>query len=164
MRRTVSALVVVLAAILPALAQQPRSQQGLHLVGWGPRVGVASDPDQIVGGVQFDLGEIVPNLRFVPNAEIGLGDDHTILSVTAPVHYRFRVDAPLTPYVGGGLVVGFVDRDLPEPVRDDRSIEIGAKAIGGVEWRLRGGARFALELDLHASDVYDAQVMTSWTF
>ena len=58
--------------------------------GWGPRVGLASDPDQVIGGAHIDFGEFAKNVRFVPNAELGIGDDVFIVSVTAPVHYIWR--------------------------------------------------------------------------
>src|SRR5512147_2409723 len=71
----------------------PASAQQMGYYGIGPRVGVASDPDQVVGGMQFNFGEFVPRLRFQPNFEVGVGDDYTIITATFPVHYRFKVDA-----------------------------------------------------------------------
>src|SRR4030095_5524374 len=86
---------VLLALAIPASAQQ------MGYYGLGPRVGVSSDPDQFVGGMQFNFGDFVPRLRFQPNFEVGVGDDFTIITVTAPVHYRFKVDANGVPPPGG---------------------------------------------------------------
>ena len=130
---------------------------------WGIRLGVADDPDQFVGGVHFDFGAVVDRLRFQPNFEIGLGDDTTIAAITAPLHYHFDIDSNVTPYAGGGLVFGWIDRDRPVGIDDD-DFEIGLKLTGGAQWRLRGGNDFFLELNLVFGDLHDIQVMAGWTF
>lgn len=153
-------------AVSPSLAQG--SGQGISYQGWGLRVGAADDPDQVVGGAHWDLGEFVRHLRFQPNFEVGLGDDRTVVAGTAPVHWVFEVSNTFRPYAGGGLTAAWVDRDDPEPFpgdEDDSDFEIGVKAIGGLEWALSGGNRFGLELAVHVvDDVYNAQVMAAWTF
>jgi hypothetical protein len=150
--------IVILAIAVPASAQQQLGYYGL-----GPRVGVANDPDQIVAGMQFNFGEFARNLRFQPNFEIGLGDDYTIVSVTAPVHYRFKVDANVVPYAGGGVTLAFVDHDL-DSGPNDRDFEIAAKAVGGVEWPLQGSKQFFLELNIGVGDIQDAEVLAGWMF
>ena len=55
------------------------------LRGWGPRVGLAGDPDQVVAGVHFDLGEFAPQVWFQPDVLLGFGDDVTSLECEAPV-------------------------------------------------------------------------------
>lgn len=149
--------IAILAIAVPASAQQ------LGYYGLGPRVGVANDPDQIVAGMQFNFGEFAPRLRFQPNFEIGLGDDYTIVSVTAPVHYRFKVDANVVPYAGGGITLAFVDHDL-DSGSNDRDFEIAAKAVGGVEWPLQGSKQFFLELNIGVGDIQDAEVLAGWMF
>ena len=69
--------------------------------------GLASDPDQVVVGAQFLAGEWISRVAFTPNVELGFGDDFTILSGTAPALYRFRTNSNVTPYVGGGVTLGF---------------------------------------------------------
>ena len=153
---------ILIGLALLALAV-PASAQQLGYYGLGPRVGVANNPDQIVAGMQFNFGEFVPRLRFQPNFEIGIGDDHTLVSVTAPVHYRFKVGANLVPYAGGGITLAFVDHDLDNG-GNDRDFEIAAKAIGGVEWPLKGSKQFFLELNLGVGDIQDSQMMAGWMF
>ena len=152
----------VVGLALCALAV-PAFAQNMGYYGIGPRVGVSSDPDQIIGGVHFNFGEFVPHLRFQPNVELGFGDDFTILSATAPVHYRFQVDAPVVPYAGGGLTLAFVKFD-PDNGDSDTDFEIGAKAIGGVEWPLSGNNAFFVELNVGFGDIQDVQVMAGWMF
>ena len=141
----------------------PVSAQQMGYYGLGPRVGVASDPDQVVGGMQFNFGEFTPRLRFQPNFELGIGDDYTIVTVTAPVHYRFKVDANVVPYAGGGITLGYVNHDLNNG-QNDSDFEIAAKAVGGVEWPLKGNTQFFLELNVGVGDIQDAEVLAGWMF
>ena len=153
----------LLALAVPASAQTSTYTQQLGYYGLGPRVGVSSDPDQIIGGMQFNFGNFVPNLRFQPNFELGFGDDFTIISVTAPVHYRWKINANVVPYAGGGITLAFVDHDLDDG-RNDRDFEIAAKAIGGIEWPLQGSKQFFLELNVGFGDIQDVEVLAGWMF
>jgi hypothetical protein len=113
--------------------------------------------------MQFNFGEFVPNLRFQPNFEIATGDDHDIVSVTVPVHYRFVVQGNVVPYAGGGLTLAYVNQDLPHG-DSDSDFEIAAKGIGGVEWPLRNGNAFFLELNVGFGDIQDVAIMAGWMF
>lgn len=157
---------VVLSFAVPCLFP-PALAEGLGYRGWGPRVGVADDPDQIIGGVHFDFGEFTDHVRFVPNVELGLGDDHTILALTAPAHYVWENLGNTTtePYAGGGVTLGFIDRDHDGRGRDDDSdVELAFRAIGGAQWRLENGNSFFVELNLVAGDVHDMQALVGWMF
>jgi opacity protein-like surface antigen len=139
------------------------SDLGWH--GWGLRAGVADDVDQVVGGAHFNLGEFVPHLRFQPDIQLGAGDDHTTLYGTAPVYYRFGTETRFTPYAGGGLSLGFVDRDLPAGAHgDDTDFEVGGKVTGGLEWPRPEGQAFFVEFSLGFGDVHDAQLVAAWSF
>ena len=156
---------IVLSAVLFALTLPAFAESDIEYRGWGFRVGASSDPDQVVGGVQFDFGEFTENLRFQPDLQVGFGDDVTTIFATLPVHYRFNVDQDFTPYAGGGLAVGFVEIDLPPMSSgDDTSFEIGGRAVGGLEWNRSNGRSFALELGIGLGDVPDAQIVAIWNF
>jgi opacity protein-like surface antigen len=137
---------------------------GIGFRRWGLRVGVADDPDQVVGGAHFDLGEFVRRLRFQPDVQLGFGDDHTTLFFTAPAHYHFDTDTSFTPYAGGGIAVGFVDHDNPGPGNDESEFEVGGRVTGGLEWPMSGGRAFLVELNLGLGDVHDVAVIAGWTF
>ena len=133
--------------------------------GWGLRAGVASDVDQVVGGAHFNLGEFVPHLRFQPDVQLGAGDDHTTIYGTAPVYYRFGTETRFTPYAGGGLSAGFVDRDVPANSNaDDSEFEVGGKVTGGLEWPRPEGQAFFIEVSLGFGDVHDATILAAWSF
>jgi hypothetical protein len=153
---------VALVLLFLALAV-PASAQELGYFGLGPRVGVSNNPDQIVAGMQFNFGEFVPHLRFQPNFELATGDDHDIISITAPVHYRFVVEGNVVPYAGGGLTVAWVNVDLPRG-RSDSDFEIAATGVGGVEWPMRDHNAFFLELNVGFGDIQDVAVMAGWMF
>jgi len=157
---------LILILMTVALTSAPALAGGGRLQGWGPRVGLASDPDQGIGGIHWDLGKVHSQLRFVPNVQVGFGDDHTIVEGTAPVHWMFdEVDAGFTPYAGGGLSIAWVDHDDHGRGNDDDSdVELALKAIGGLEWRLRGQTDFFVELALVFGDIHDFQAVAGWTF
>jgi hypothetical protein len=153
------------ALLLALLAAAPAAAQDVAFRGWGVRAGVSDDPDQFVAGVQANFGEIVPNLRLQPNFEVGVGDDHTIFSAGVPVHYRFPVES-LTLYGGGGLVLAWVDRDLPRDAfgeDDDSEFVIGPLAVGGIEWPV-GESELFTELSLSGGDLPNLKLVLGWMF
>ena len=144
-------------------ATQPAGSMGLR--SWGLRAGLSVDPDQVVGGIQWDIGRIVPNLRLQPNLELGLGDDTITLFGSLPVHYLFHIRSAVTPYAGAGVSVGIVDRDLPASKGGgDTSLEAGLRLIGGLEWKMKSGKPFAVEMNIGIGDVADFQVKAAWSF
>lgn len=141
--------------------------------GWGPRVGVSEDPDQVFAGAHFDLGEFVTNLRWQPSVELGVGDDRVTLFGSFMVAYYFPVKAAVTPYAGAQVIAGFVDFDPDpgEPIREDDedledgfNAEVGLAAVGGIETKLKGGTRFLAELQVGVADAPDVRVLVGWTF
>jgi len=165
MRRIVLLLATLLLSALPTAA----AEMGLR--GWGPRVGVASDPDQLLVGAHWDMGDFAERLRFVPNAQLGIGDDVLLLEGTAAVHYVFGTTDPgFAPYAGGGIAVAWIDVDHDDngqgndDFEDDSDVEIGAKLTGGMEWKLSSGNRFFVELNLGIGDLHDFQAVAGWTF
>ena len=161
-------LTAILMVALPVWAEESTgtsSHSDIGYKGWGLRAGVTSDPDQIVGGVQFNFGEFTRNLRFQPDIQAGFGDDVTTLYATFPVHYRFDAGQEFTPYAGGGIAFGFVDVDLPATSSaDDTSFEVGGRATGGLEWGRSRVGSFAVELSLGFGDIHDANVVFLWNF
>ncbi|MGH9381641.1 MAG: hypothetical protein ACRD2Z_13655 [Thermoanaerobaculia bacterium] len=156
------------ALLLGAILTAPAAAQDIGFHGWGPRVGLSADPDQITAGFHFNLGEFVRNLRFQPAVEVGFGDDRTLIQATIPVLYRFDVPGNFTPYAGGGLGVAWVDFDDDPPGppgrRDDSDVDAAPVGIGGIEWPLRGGNDIFLELNISRGDLPDVKVLVGWQF
>jgi len=157
-----AALAAALLVAGPAAAQHP----DLGFRGWGLRLGAASDPDQAVAGVHWNLGELVENLRLQPSLELGVGDDVATVSLLVPVHYRFDVAADLTPYAGAGVLFAAIDRDdRPRRRRDDdEDFEIAPVAVGGLELPMSRGRDLLVELHVGGGDAFDARVLVGWSF
>ena len=145
------------------LAANVGSASDVEFRGWGPRVGLADDPDQIVLGAHFDFGELSTSVVFRPNVELGLGDDHTILAVTAPAHYRWdRLrDTNVVPYAGAGISVAIVNRN-DRRNGDDTDFEFSLRAIGGAEFSLSNERSFFIEINLSIGDPHDIQALVGW--
>ena len=60
---------------------------------------------QVHFGLDARLGEILPNVEFTPNLELGLGDDATIFTINGDVTYQFTelVTSPWGLYGGGAI-------------------------------------------------------------
>lgn len=161
-------LALVLLACLgaPAYAQQAQGPR-IGWNGWGVRVGMSSEPDQVFGGVHFELGEFAKNVRFRPTVELGFGDDVTFLQAHAEVHYVFSKVQVWKPYVGGGAGFNYykIDDDNLPPQVDDSDTEVGLMGVGGVETKLKSGVGFFFEGKIGLTDDDpDFKVGAGWTW
>jgi len=123
-------LVVALAlvALVPAVAGAQT------LEGFGPRVGLSVDPDQIVLGGQLSIGGFDPDWSFDPSLELGFGDDVTVIAFNLDGYYHMRLtDSDWRPYVGGGLGIANISFDLPAPLEDDSDTEVGLNLALGAQ-------------------------------
>ena len=154
----IASIVVLLA--LPALAQDTGSTTRDR--NWGLRLGVGTDPDQIIVGGQYDFGEIARRVHIDPHFELGLGDDTAILSGTAAFLYVWDRKGTVQPYVGGGPEIGVVWVDTRDG--SDTDLEVAIKAMGGGRWQLKSGKEFFLEMNLGFGDLHDVQFMVGWRF
>lgn len=148
----------IVVVALFALASVPAAAQ----TAWGPRGGITFDPDQVHIGLHVDTGELFPDGHFVPNVEVGFGDDLTVVALNPELVYRFRQrsSAPWGFYIGGGLGINFVSWDEDDfPSRGDNSdTDLGLNVLGGMSRRLSGGNTLFLELKLGVADSPDAKV------
>lgn len=130
--------------------------------GWGPRLGLAVDPDQVHFGAHLDAGYLADQLRFQPNFEMGLGDNMTIGAFNFDMLYLFnsRWDT-WAPFLGGGPAANLVDHDRNN---SDADLEAGLNLVGGVERRLASGGRFHSELRFGLIDTPDLKWTVGWTF
>lgn len=137
------------------------SSSGGGIRGWGPRIGLASDPDQLILGLHMDAGRFAPQVRFQPDVELGVGDDVVILDFTGAVHYLFRTQGDLKPYAGGGLTIGFIDVDG----RNDNDVDWAIEFQGGLAWSIGSGYdQFFLEAALLGGGLQDFKLIAGWTF
>ncbi|MEW5796576.1 MAG: hypothetical protein AB1772_09460 [Candidatus Zixiibacteriota bacterium] len=158
-------LLVISVTVVPAMATTALAQRGGGYHGWGPRVGLNVNPDQVHFGAHIDLGNLSDRLRLQPNFGVGLGDDVTVGEINFEVNYRFRGRWDVwTPYLGGGLGVLFYDHDNGRRHYDNSDTEFGATFLGGIEKGLASGDRFFLEAKLGLVDTPDLKFLIGWTF
>lgn len=157
-----SALLLIVCALAALGSASAAGAGDIGLRQWGPRLGVSDEPDQVFGGVQWNLGELAPGLRFQPGLDIGFGSDHTVLTGTFPVLYRFRKSPEFTPYLGGGVVLSWLDRDTRRGRSGGSDFDIAPVVSAGLEWPLSGGGDLFLQLDLSAGDGQDARLLLGW--
>ena len=146
-----------------AAAEDDAGVPDLRLESWGVRLGLASDPDQPVAGVHFDLGELADRVYLEPSLELGAGDDHVVFAATAAAHYRFPAERGMVPYAGGGVSLGLNHHDRPRG-DDDTDFEIALRGTGGLIWRLRSGNDVFVEVNLVFGDLHDLQAFFGWRF
>ena len=174
MRRFVRVVPVLLALAVVMSTGEAQAQgtqgssgtSGIGWKGWGVRVGASVDPDQVYGGVHFNLGEFAKDVRFRPTIEVGFGDDVTTLQALAEVHYVFSKVQVWKPYVGGGLGFTYVnvdDNDCRDC--DDSDTEVSLAAMGGVETKLKSGTGLFFEGKIGFGDNdADFKACVGWNF
>lgn len=154
---------LALAALLACVAPAPALAAASGITAFGPRVGFSVGPDQVVLGGQMVIGEIAPSLTFDPSAELGFGDDLTVVSLNFDLHYHTAIrDTDWRPYFGAGFGVHFVERDRQPPFTDDSDTDVAGAIIAGVSVPT-GGSLFFGELKLGFDDP-DLKLMVGWNF
>jgi hypothetical protein len=153
---------IIVTGLMGLAAILVLSQPAAAIDGWGPRVGMTVNPDQVHFGAQLDAGYITNHLRFQPNFTVGVGNDATVWSVDFDAAYLFAsVGNGWAPYVGGGPAINVVDHSNRA---NDSNFDSGLNLLGGVEHRLSGGTRFFTELKLGLLDSPDMRWTVGWTF
>jgi hypothetical protein len=155
------------ACVFCALALAPLPAQGASPVvaGWGPRIGVSIDPDQLVLGGQLIIGELAPNVTFDPNLELGIGDDVTLIAFNLDGHYHFAIEGSAwRPYAGAGIGINFFSFDAPPGVEDDTETEIGANLMAGAGVPTAAGNRFFAEMRFGLGDIPEIKLIAGWNF
>lgn len=129
-------------------------------IGTGPRIGLTSNPDQVMVGWHYSAGQMAPHVRFQPNVELGFGDDITLVELNADFHYRFQESWDVwNPYAGAGLgfSMAFVNKG-----EDENNLQ--AHLVGGIEKGIKSGA-FFVETKIGLSDwTPDWKLLAGWTF
>ncbi len=162
--RKLSGIYLAALLLLSVAANAGPRAFGAH--GFGPRVGVSIDPDQIHFGGHLDLGDLAPNLMLLPNADIGIGDDLTIVTALFELDYRFRSDwGSWNPYLGGAIGPSFWSFDGGRGRGDNSDSGLAASVQGGIARRLGSQSGFMfLEFRLGMGDMPDFKFTAGWCF
>lgn len=155
-------LILIAGLTAPASAQE---QTRVGFRGWGPRVGLTIDPDQIHFGAHLDFGNFAKRVRFQPNFELGIGDNLMVAAFNLEAAFRFREKWDVwTPYAGGGLGINVIDHDDNNGFGGNTNTELGVNILGGIEKGLSNGDRFFIEVKLGLADSPDFKATVGWTF
>lgn len=157
-------LIAALLGMTPGLASgagYPADDVGFR--GWGPRIGLSFNPDQVHFGTHLDFGQFAEHVRFQPNLELGFGDDVKLFAMNAEASYRFssRWDV-WSPYLGGGVGVNVKSFDVGDDERTQT--DLGVNLLAGVEKGLSSGDRFFFEGKVSLNDAPDVKLTVGWTF
>ncbi len=123
--------VLALAVLALAATASPARAQ----VDLGVRAGISLDPDQGYFGVHGETSPLVERLRFRPNAEVGFGNDLTLLALNFEFAWKFpQGRSGWTAYAGAGPAINvfFFERGRFD---DDAEMEPGLNFLGGLEHR-----------------------------
>jgi opacity protein-like surface antigen len=158
-----AAILLASVSVNDSAAQDRNRLFGYH--GFGPRVGLSIDPDQVFFGGHIDFGEAFPHVRFQPNIEFGFGDDITLIQADADFHYRFLDSWDVwNPYLGGGVGMAHWSFDSNIEGVDDSSTEFQIHAVGGIEKYISSG-KFFVESKIGVVDESpDLKFLAGWTF
>ncbi len=151
-------LFVLMTTVVTCLAvASPASAQG----GVGLRAGASGGPGQFVFGVHFDTPEVVPNLTFRPNVDVGIGDNRTIVGMNVEFAYWLPLtdtDWKLYFPVGPALVV---------TSRDDNRGQGGGTDVGGgfgLGVGVQHARGFFVELKVAFVDSQDVRFSVGYVF
>lgn len=106
----------------------------------GVQAGVSIDPDQFYFGGHVETAPLVDRLRFRPSAEIGLGDDLTLVGLNLEFAYVFPSQRAWSLYTGAGPALNIIKADGDTEAQGGFNILIGAAHRGGLFVEFKVGA------------------------
>ena len=157
-RRTLAFALLVLLA--PVTANAAGAFQT-----WGPHVGFSSDPNQVVFGGHLEMGNIAPQIDFVPGADVGFGDNVTVISVFGDFRYRIPVaGATWQPYAGAGVALHMFSWDSGIIGHSSSETLGGGELIVGADVPTKTGNRFFVEGKFGLGDGPTFKALAGWCF
>ncbi len=126
----------VLVSATPAAAQHRT---------FGVRAGVSAEPEQFFFGGHVETKPVLDRLTFKPSAELGIGNDVTLLALNVEFAYQIPIeDQPFKLYIGGGPAANIYSVDGPGSsdggVRGGFNFFVGVQHNKGLFLELKVGA------------------------
>jgi hypothetical protein len=131
-----------------------------HGLGVGVRAGFGLQPDQFVAGVQAVMGKIANVVRFAPSADVGFGDNVTVLTLNPD--FRLAFSPPKSDAIFYGQVGPTIA--LIDPKHGDGDTEIGLTLSGGLNFPMGTGNLYTLEARIGIGDIPDIRVLFGLQF
>ncbi|HSW39103.1 MAG TPA: hypothetical protein VLL97_06390 [Acidobacteriota bacterium] len=147
--------IFILALAMTCIA----SGSALAQTGFGLRAGATADPNQFHFGGHYSSDQIIYNLVFRPNLEIGIGSNITMIAANLEFAYLIPIpDADFSAYIGAGPAL--VYRKFGESIAGNSSTGGGFNILLGLEHR---NGLFA-EMKVGAIDSPDFKFTIGTTF
>jgi len=141
MRKLLWPAALIVAAILPA----PGAAQQAYGRGFGGRIGADLENDNFLLGGHVNLGFLTPNIRFQPNATVGIGGDDDTFGVNIEFQVFLSPGFTFRPYAGGG--VGFLTGGGEDGAVLDGVFGLEADVSSTLDWF--GEGRLLVGDDIH---------------
>ena len=122
------------AFLVVALAAVPVSAQEVGL-----RAGVSASPDQFYFGGHLETPPLLENLYFRPNAEIGIGNDLSLVSFNVEFAYHFANASTWHAYAGAGPALNFIRHAGNTDSEGGFNLLIGVQHSGGLFAEVKAG-------------------------
>jgi hypothetical protein len=157
-------LVVAVATIaaLPVLAQEDPGSSYSTMQKFGLRAGWTSwdSLNQFHFGAHYLAGELMPNVEFTPNLEIGVGDDVTLWAFQGDFAYQFTelVQKPWGLYGGASLAFNYL-----KPSGFDGDTDLGLSLLAGGKYHFASGRQGMLEIRVGVLDSPDFKLTVGTT-
>ena len=138
---------------------------------FGVRGGWATSPDQFFVGGQLLAKDLSPEMNIVPNVEFGFGDNISIYSFNAALHYAFLSSNMngFQPYVGGELGFNVINYDdeisggVSSSLKSQNKMVING--VAGMKKRMDDKKEMFFELKLGLSDyANDLKILSGLNF
>ena len=148
------------ALLVPAAAHATSS-----FTTWGPHVGFSTDPSQVVLGGQLEMGNVAPQIDFVPSVDFGFGDNITLVSLNGDFRYRIAVSGSAwQPYAGAGVSVHFFSWDSHWIGHSSSETLGGGSLLFGADVPTKSGNRFFVEGKVALGDGPTFKATAGWNF
>ena len=134
---------LVALGALAALPAEAAAQQAYGR-GFGARIGADLETDNVLLGGHVNLGFLTSNLRFQPNAAIGLGGEGDTFGVNVEFQYFFTPGVAFEPYAGGG--VGFLTGAGEDGAAVTAVLGLEADVSSTLDWFAEGRLLIADEI------------------
>lgn len=148
--RTILGALVALVLLSSPLMVSPAQAQTRA----GVQTGASLDPDQFFFGGHLRTAPLVDRVRFRPSADIGVGDNLTLIALNLDFTYGFTSRQPWSLYVGAGPAVNFY------------RFSGNTETQGGFNFIIGGQHRDGLfgEMKIGAMDSPNLKFMIGYTF
>jgi opacity protein-like surface antigen len=143
--------IIAIAVGALALAQSSAHAQGWGMSGFGGQIGYTS-PDDLEGTIQLgahlEFEHSGSRFHLMPNLMYWSENDVSNINPNVDLYYHFNSEGMITPYVGGGLGVHFINDDR----FDVSDTNLGLNVLAGLRFPT-SYSHYFLEGRYTASDI-----------